>query len=215
MGLAQNLRKMLDNPNRMAHSQKRKDLYIVIYIYIWYHIYENWYFIFSGHVCVMQKQVLWGVLAARGEAFLAFSLLYTKNGKPKKTGLFHQVQNHPFGNNPRTSRHLALVDIYIYNIYIFLNAAQKCGTPVTRVTFLPWMFFPFFFSWANDFHGANEAQLQTQTAWLDVAPLAMAHQPCADRLGSPAQRFTAVFDTGSGITWVPGSECKSTFTLIW
>ncbi|CAJ1380592.1 unnamed protein product [Effrenium voratum] len=29
------------------------------------------------------------------------------------------------------------------------------------------------------------------------------------QLGSPAQRFTAVFDTGSGITWVPGSACKS------
>lgn len=28
-------------------------------------------------------------------------------------------------------------------------------------------------------------------------------------LGDPAQRFTAVFDTGSGITWVPGSACKS------
>ena len=28
-------------------------------------------------------------------------------------------------------------------------------------------------------------------------------------LGSPAQRFTAIFDTGSGITWVPGSGCKS------
>lgn len=28
-------------------------------------------------------------------------------------------------------------------------------------------------------------------------------------LGNPPQRFTAVFDTGSGITWVPGSQCKS------
>lgn len=28
-------------------------------------------------------------------------------------------------------------------------------------------------------------------------------------LGDPKQRFTAVFDTGSGITWVPGSNCKS------
>ncbi|CAK8995153.1 Pepsin II-2/3 (Pepsin A) [Durusdinium trenchii] len=28
-------------------------------------------------------------------------------------------------------------------------------------------------------------------------------------LGSPKQRFTAVFDTGSGITWVPGADCKS------
>jgi len=28
-------------------------------------------------------------------------------------------------------------------------------------------------------------------------------------LGHPGQHFTAVFDTGSGITWVPGSECKS------
>lgn len=26
-------------------------------------------------------------------------------------------------------------------------------------------------------------------------------------LGEPAQRFTAVFDTGSGMTWVPGSKC--------
>ena len=31
----------------------------------------------------------------------------------------------------------------------------------------------------------------------------------AVRLGNPPQRFTAVFDTGSGITWVPGSQCKS------
>jgi len=29
-------------------------------------------------------------------------------------------------------------------------------------------------------------------------------------LGSPKQRFTAVFDTGSSITWVPGAGCKST-----
>mmetsp|Transcript_104717 Transcript_104717/g.291652 ORF Transcript_104717/g.291652 Transcript_104717/m.291652 type:complete len:524 (-) Transcript_104717:47-1618(-) len=28
-------------------------------------------------------------------------------------------------------------------------------------------------------------------------------------LGNPKQRFTAVFDTGSAITWVPGSKCKS------
>lgn len=28
-------------------------------------------------------------------------------------------------------------------------------------------------------------------------------------LGEPKQRFTAVFDTGSGITWVPGSRCQT------
>eukprot|EP00931_Biecheleriopsis_adriatica_P102229 TRINITY_DN77226_c0_g1_i1.p1 TRINITY_DN77226_c0_g1~~TRINITY_DN77226_c0_g1_i1.p1 ORF type:complete len:518 (+),score=93.16 TRINITY_DN77226_c0_g1_i1:173-1555(+) len=28
-------------------------------------------------------------------------------------------------------------------------------------------------------------------------------------LGNPGQRFTAVFDTGSGITWVPGTKCTS------
>eukprot|EP00927_Polykrikos_kofoidii_P078700 TRINITY_DN75513_c0_g1_i1.p1 TRINITY_DN75513_c0_g1~~TRINITY_DN75513_c0_g1_i1.p1 ORF type:complete len:579 (-),score=75.20 TRINITY_DN75513_c0_g1_i1:10-1746(-) len=28
-------------------------------------------------------------------------------------------------------------------------------------------------------------------------------------IGSPAQKFTAVFDTGSGIVWVPGGGCKS------
>jgi len=28
-------------------------------------------------------------------------------------------------------------------------------------------------------------------------------------LGSPKERFTAIFDTGSGITWVPGTKCTS------
>lgn len=28
-------------------------------------------------------------------------------------------------------------------------------------------------------------------------------------LGNPKQRFTAVFDTGSSVTWVPGAKCKS------
>merc|ERR1719277_1951581 len=28
-------------------------------------------------------------------------------------------------------------------------------------------------------------------------------------IGDPKQRFTAVFDTGSAITWVPGATCKS------
>jgi len=28
-------------------------------------------------------------------------------------------------------------------------------------------------------------------------------------LGNPKQRFTAVFDTGSGITWIPGKQCES------
>mmetsp|Transcript_31594 Transcript_31594/g.94076 ORF Transcript_31594/g.94076 Transcript_31594/m.94076 type:complete len:492 (-) Transcript_31594:32-1507(-) len=29
-------------------------------------------------------------------------------------------------------------------------------------------------------------------------------------LGNPKQRFTAVFDTGSSVTWVPGAKCRST-----
>lgn len=29
-------------------------------------------------------------------------------------------------------------------------------------------------------------------------------------LGNPGQKFTAVFDTGSSITWVPGAKCKDT-----
>merc|ERR1719433_1091604 len=28
-------------------------------------------------------------------------------------------------------------------------------------------------------------------------------------LGNPKERFTAVFDTGSGVTWVPGTKCTS------
>lgn len=28
-------------------------------------------------------------------------------------------------------------------------------------------------------------------------------------LGNPPQRFTAVFDTGSGLTWIPGAQCES------
>ncbi|CAK8999207.1 Pepsin II-4 (Pepsin A) [Durusdinium trenchii] len=56
---------------------------------------------------------------------------------------------------------------------------------------------------------AETAGLASRPGLRDSPRSREGHACVVSRLGSPKQRFTAVFDTGSGITWVPGADCKS------
>eukprot|EP00913_Durusdinium_trenchii_P010221 g9582.t1 len=62
---------------------------------------------------------------------------------------------------------------------------------------------------AGDFSSTARGAEDMSPRLAPRAPSRSGHACVVSRLGSPKQRFTAVFDTGSGITWVPGADCKS------